>query len=243
MGGDPIAVFVSLAAPRSLPQSWIDGFYRGLLGLARSCGVTLAGGDLAESPAGVLADIFVLGSVPKGGAILRSQARPGDRIYVTGTLGGAAAALEQLRSGKPGLLEPTAYPHHFFPMPRLLQGRAIRKLGLASAMIDISDGLSTDLAHICRESGVAARLDAARLPRALVGRPLREVDLRYALHGGDDYELLFTAPRGKPVPARVAHVPVHWIGEIRAGRPAIFLRENGKTAKLRPQGWEHFRTK
>jgi thiamine-monophosphate kinase len=110
-------------------------------------------------------------------------------------------------------------------------------------MIDISDGLSTDLAHICRESGVAAQVDVAALPRARVGRPLHAVDLRYALHGGDDYELLFTAPRGKSVPARVAHVPVHRIGEIRTGRPAIFLRENGKTRKLRPQGWEHFRTK
>jgi thiamine-monophosphate kinase len=243
MGGQPIAVFVSLAVPRTLPQSWIDGFYRGLLGLARTCDVTLAGGDLAESPAGVLADIFVLGSLPRGRAILRSRARPGDQIYVTGTLGGAAAALEQLRSGKRRLLNPAAYPEHFCPMPRLLQGRAIRKLGLASAMIDISDGLSTDLAHICRESGVAAQVDVAALPRARVGRPLHAVDLRYALHGGDDYELLFTAPRGKSVPARVAHVPVHRIGEIRTGRPAIFLRENGKTRKLRPQGWEHFRTK
>jgi thiamine-monophosphate kinase len=240
MGGNPIAVFVSLAVPRNLPQSWMDGFYKGLLKLARSCDVTLAGGDTAESPAGVLADIFALGSVPRDSAILRSQARPGDRIYVTGTLGGSAAALRQLRSRKTISPTPTEYPQHFFPVPRLLQGRAIRKLGLASAMIDISDGLSTDLAHICRESGVAAQLDVAAIPRAHARRSLREVDLADALHGGDDYELLFTAPRGKTVPARIAHVPVHQIGEIRTGPPAIFLKENGKMRKLRPQGWEHF---
>ena len=192
MGGQPLAVFLSLALPRNLPQSWVDGFLRGLLMLASEFKVRLAGGDTAESPGGVIADIVVLGSVPKGKAVLRSGARPGERIYVTGELGASAATLDLLASGKKA--RAADFPRHFHPVPRIEVGRFLREKGLVTAMIDISDGLSTDLGHICEESGVGAELDAEAIPVAKMGKSERKVDFRFALHGGEDYELLFTAP-------------------------------------------------
>jgi thiamine-monophosphate kinase len=245
MGGEPVAAFLSLALPRDLPQSWVDRFARGLIGLAERYGVTLAGGDTAESPNGILADIVVVGTVPKGKAALRSGARAGDRIYLSGELGGSAAAVWDMqkdrRKKSRRKLKPQEYPRHFFPEPRIELGRILRERGLISAMIDTSDGLSTDLTHICEESGVGAELQAEVIPRASVGKPLRQVDLRFALHGGEDYELLFTSPASKRIPSRIAGVPVTNIGHITRGRK-IFLRDrDGVGGELRPQGWEHFR--
>ena len=124
MGGEPVTAFLSLALPAKLPQAWIDGFTTGLFKLAREFDLTLAGGDTAQSPSRILADIVVLGSVPKGKAVLRSGARAGDRIYVTGSLGGSAAALNQLFSKRK--LAPKQFPKHFFPQPRIPQGRFLR---------------------------------------------------------------------------------------------------------------------
>jgi thiamine-monophosphate kinase len=236
MGGEPVAAFLSLALPRSLSQSWVDGFLQGLLKLAAEFKVNLAGGDTAEFPSGVLADIVVLGSVPTGKAILRSGARPGDRIYVTGELGASAATLALLSEKR---IRPADFPRHFCPMPRIAVGRFLREKGIASAMIDISDGLSTDLAHLCDESGVGAEIQAEAVPRAAIGKPAREVKLRFALHGGEDYELLFTAPRGKRVPSRIAGVAVNKIGEITRGRKVV-LERDGATQRFVAQGWEHF---
>jgi thiamine-monophosphate kinase len=237
MGGEPHAAFLSLAVPRNLPQAWIDRFIKGLLGLASAFNVTLAGGDTSESPHGVLADIVVVGSVPKGHAILRSKARPGDRIYVTGELGGAAAALGEFMAGRKAL--PEEFPRHFHPDPRVKVGQFLRKHRLASAMIDLSDGLSTDLAHICEESGVGAEILEAAIPRARIGTK-EKVALGRALHGGEDYELSFTAPRGKRVPNRIAGIAVTLIGEITRRRRVILKSPDGKRSRLRPLGWQHF---
>jgi thiamine-monophosphate kinase len=239
MGGEPLAVFLSLALPRKLPQSWVNQFMQGLLELAGECKVALAGGDTAESPAGVLADIVVLGSVPKGRAILRSGARPGDRIYVTGEVGGSAAALTEFFAGRRPA--PKSHARHFHPVPRLKAGRFLREKGLASAMIDLSDGLSTDLAQVCEESGVGAEILGSAIPRAAVGKTRAEVDLRQALHGGEDYELLFTAPRAKRVPNRIAGVRVSLIGHITRSQQVVLVDGNGDSRPLKPQGWEHFR--
>lgn len=244
MGGSPVAAFLSLALPRDVPQAWVGRFTRGLIRLAERYRVTLAGGDTAESPGGVLADIVVLGTTPSGQAILRSGARPGDEIYVSGELGGSAAAVLELRKStgkKPRWLSPRAYPRHFFPEPRIALGLVLRKKHLASAMIDTSDGLSTDLAHICEESGVGAEIDAEALPRASIGQPSRQVDLELALHGGEDYELLFTAPPSKRLPQRIAGVSVTRIGRITRGSKIFLLsRAHGKV-ELEARGWEHFR--
>lgn len=214
---------------------------RSLIGLAERYGVTLAGGDTAESPKGILADIIIVGVTPKGKAVLRSEARPGDYIYVSGNLGGSAAAVWKMQQKPRRKLNAREYPRHFFPEPRIELGRILREKGLVSAMIDTSDGLSTDLAHICKESGVGAELEVETIPRARVGKPVREVDLEFALHGGEDYELLFTAPRNKRLPSQIAGVPITQIGEITRGRKIVLTSRAGVTSKLEPRGWEHFR--
>ena len=201
MGGIPRAAFLSLALPAELPQSWVDKFVAGLLKLAAQFSVSLAGGDTAQSPAGILADIVVLGSVPAGQAILRSGAQSGDFLYVTGTLGSAVAALNQLRDGKK--LRPRSHPKHFYPEPRVAVGQFLREKNLVSAMVDISDGLSTDLGHICEESGTGAVVYAEALPAAS-GKD----GLTLALHGGDEYELLFTARPERRIPKQIAGVPI-----------------------------------
>ena len=235
MGGEPLAAFLSLALPGDLEQNWVDDFIRGVLKLASKFKLPLAGGDIAQSLGGVLADIMVVGSVPQGKAALRSGASAGDRIYVTGTLGGSAAALALLRQGRK--LRPRDFPQHFAPMPRIEVGRVLRQKKLATAMIDISDGLSVDLRHICEESGVGARIDARRLP--LGGEPItrRLVNESFALHGGEDYELLFTAR--KQVPVNIAGVPITCIGEITRERLVVVAR-GGRETELKQRGWEHF---
>ena len=237
MGGKPVTAFLSLAVPSDLAQSWVRSFLRGLMKLAARSGVTLAGGDTAQSPEGILADIIVVGTVPRGQAILRSGARAGDRIYVTGELGGSAAAVRQMEKAK---ISPRDYPRHFYPEPRVEIGRALREKKLATAMIDTSDGLSTDLSHICEESGVGAEIEASAIPRSQVGRPSHFVDLGLALHGGEDYELLFTAPAGKKFPGKIARVAVTQIGRITRAKAIILCSTEGTRQKLQPHGWEHF---
>ena len=239
MGGEPVATFLSLAVPAKLPQAWVDGFTRGLLKLAREFGVRLAGGDTAQSPVGILADIVVLGSVPKGKAVLRSGARPGDRIYVTGSLGESAAALDLLFSKRK--LPAKQFPKHFFPQPRVSQGRFLRAKNFASSMIDISDGFSTDLNHICEESGVGAEIWEEAVPRGIIGKDREPVNLKFALHGGDDYELLFTATSRGRVPSQISGVPVTCIGEITRGTKAFIVSKSGKRSLLKAGGWQHFR--
>ncbi len=235
MGGEPLAAFLSLALPPTLPQTWMNAFLRGLLKLAAEFNVTLAGGDTSASQSGVLADIVVVGSAPKGRAILRSGARPGDRIYVTGALGRAAATLRVLESGKR-----EARPERFSPTPRIHAGQILRRKSLASAMIDLSDGLSTDLSHICQESGVGAEVWEQAVPRAQVGRRCPEVTIDDALHGGEDYELLFTARPKTHVPRAIAGVPVTRIGEIVKVRELRRISPSGQRSPLEARGWEHF---
>ena|SRR6185437_2066847 len=238
MGGDPVAVFLSLALPAGMPQRWVDGFLDGLLKLAKQFRVPLAGGDTTQSPAGIFADIVILGSVPRGKAILRSGARPGDRIYVTGTLGGAAAEINNLYR-RTRRVRKSRKESLGLPQPRVAVGRTLRERNLATAMIDISDGLSTDLSHICEESGVGAELWERAIPRANFRR--HPVDLQFALHGGDAYELLFTARKATRVPARIEGVPITAIGEITQGKKMALITSDVGRKPLRAQGWEHFR--
>ncbi len=243
MGGEPVATFLSLALPSDLPQRWVDEFLNGFRRLARRFGVPLAGGDTAQSPAGakgsILADIVVVGSVPAGKAVLRSGARPGDDIYVTGNLGLGVAVLNRLRSRAPKRAARMGRGErkHYYPTPRLEVGQWLRQRRLPSAMIDISDGLSTDLSHICEESRCGAWLAQAAVPVA------PGCSLEDALHGGDEYELLFTAPAGKHdrIPDRIAGVPVRWIGTVTR-KAGMWLVAPGMQARTRlePKGWEHF---
>jgi thiamine-monophosphate kinase len=237
MGGEPIAVFLSLALPARIPQKWVNGFFEGLLKLANKFHVPLAGGDTTQSPDRILADIVVLGSAPQGQAILRSGARPGDRIYVTGALGAAAAETDFLYSHAHE--KASNRIRGTLPQPRLTVGRILRERKIATSMIDISDGLSTDLSHICEESEVGAELWQQATPRGKLRG--REVDLRFALHGGDAYELLFTAKRTVRVPTSIDGVPVTAIGEVTRTKNMIIIDPAHARRVLRPQGWEHFR--
>ena len=233
MGGTPHSAFLSLALPHDLPQRWVDDFIRGFLKLAKRYSVTLAGGDTAQSPDGILADIIVVGAVPTGKAVLRSSARVGDLIYVSGTIGASVATLQELRSGKK--LRPAVHPRHFYPDPRIAIGQYLREKKLASAMIDTSDGLSTDLGHICDESSVGAVIDQSALPAVS-----SEDGLQFALHGGEDYELLFTAPLNRRIPRQIAGTPITRIGEITRARQIKLKTHDGHSQPLKPAGWQHF---
>jgi thiamine-monophosphate kinase len=235
MGGIPRFAFLSLGLPRGIELGWVDEFFRGFFRLAAKTGVVLAGGDTGASPSGVLADIMVMGEVPRGTAVLRSGARPGDTVWVSGKLGGAARALALLRKG--GKISPrqTALQPLFYPRPRLEIGRQLRERGLASAMMDLSDGLSIDLARLCKASGVGARIDEASVPRHA------STPLDMALHGGEDFELLFTVPRAKlsGVPRQLCGVPLSQIGEITKGKDLRLVK--GKSERSLPiRGFEHF---
>ena len=236
IGGEPLAAFLSLALPNDLDQSWADEFLKGLLALARRHKLPLAGGDIAQSPAGVLADITVLGSVPKGRAVLRSTARPGDLVYVTGALGASAAVIEALYAGLQ--LDRSKLDAHFYPQPQLAVGRYLRENRIATAMIDVSDGLSTDLTHICDESRVGAVINENAIPLATLTTP--RVNLRHALHGGDDYQLLFTARPKASVPKRIAGVVITQIGEITLRRKLLIRGADESSRELKSEGWQHF---
>jgi thiamine-monophosphate kinase len=265
MGARPVAAFLSLGVPRELTmaagpdgartnagaytrtygRSWVQRFLDGLLALAEIHKTPLAGGDLAESPIAV-ADVILVGAVPQGRALLRSGAHPGDLLYVTGALGGAAAGLSRLAElASTASMKPPRIPKklaaklapHLFPQPRIAQGLWLQRRGLSKAALDLSDGLSTDLAHLCEESGVAAEVDAALLPIHTAAT------LAQALHGGEDYELLFTAPPTARLPRTIADVRVTRIGRIvkqRKGQPDLTLITEQGPQPMEPRGWEHF---
>jgi thiamine-monophosphate kinase len=250
MGAQPLAAFLSLALPRSVAadRRWVSSFLDGLLALANEYNVPLAGGDTSESPGDfVLADIVLLGSAPAGTALRRSGARPDDGIYVSGRMGGAAAELEELTRDPKLFRNATSREHHphLFPQPRLATGQALLRRGLATACIDLSDGLSTDLAHLCTASGVAAEIRLAALPLDPHARRLGTKRARHAaLHGGEDYELLFTASAKALLPKTLGGVRLTRIGTVlRASqrRPQIVaISANGARQPLEPGGWEHF---
>lgn len=238
MGGQPLAAFLSLATPADLRQKWIDGFLSGFLALAQRTGTTLAGGDIAQSRHGILADVMVVGSAPAGKAVPRSGARPGDVIYVTGALGASASILRRLYAGERRLPDPRsknkADRKHFFPEPCLPVGRYLRERKLAHAMIDISDGLSTDLSHICQASGVGAVINQLLVPLA-PGATLHD-----ALHGGEDYELLFTASPKAKVPVEIRGVPVTEIGWVTKEKNVLISDLKTRSRQLAAEGWQHF---
>lgn len=269
MGARPVAAFLSLAVPVELTggrpgaRSWVEQFLDGLLALATCFHVPLAGGDTAQSPrmkmpggthAGQFAaDIVLIGAVKRGRALLRAGALAGDLVYVTGWLGGAAAelmALERAPRKFRSFSHATAGHPHLYPQPRLGVGRKLAALGNVTSAIDVSDGLSTDLDHLCEESGLSAELDAAAIPlhplaiQALASGWVPSA-LNLALHGGEDYELLFTAPPGARIGKTIAGVPVKRIGRMKArrsGQPRMsMLTERGKREVVPVGGWEHFR--
>lgn len=265
MGARPVYSLVSLALPEEVWHSdFKDKFYEGYLTLADRFGVTLAGGDISRSEEKIVIDSIVAGEVSSGSAIMRSGARPGDQIFVTGTLGSAAAGLKLIElgarlseprlvgvaGGPPGESDEDAIQalllSQLSPTPRVGWGIVLGTERLASAMIDISDGLSSDLTHLCTESGVGAVIESASIPVdknviKLCGR--RALDpLSLALHGGEDFELLFSvSPQNVArLPKRVDGVEISLIGEITDKAGAIRIREKNREWDLSPEGFEHF---
>ncbi|MDT4967878.1 MAG: thiamine-monophosphate kinase [Acidobacteriota bacterium] len=257
MGALPRYSMLSIGVPQEVWKSnFVDEFYEGYLSLARSHRVELIGGDVSQTPERVVIDSIVLGDLGRRTAISRSGAQPGDHIFVTGSLGGAAAGLQLLEHGaclstsarrsKSVRAADSLLLRQLCPQPRVEWGLALNKARLATAMIDISDGLSSDLSHLCRESNVGARLDAKKIP---IDPSLIDVHQRIAfdpvelaLNGGEDFELLFTIPPRnlKRLPPHLGDVPVTYIGDITEDAGRISLIDGPTVRDLAPRGFSHF---
>lgn len=258
MGARPRWALLSVGFCQDRWQSnFKDELFGGYLALADRYGVTLAGGDVSSSQE-IVIDSILIGEATSGQSILRSSARPGDQIFVTGSLGGAAAGLKLIElgarisqqeadgSGEEADAINSLLLRQLSPQPRVGWGIVLGEEQLATSMIDISDGLSSDLHHVCDESKVGATIDAAALPLDehvvhLCGR--RALDpLSLALHGGEDFELLFTvAPENVArLPKRVDNVPISRIGEVTSPTDGILIREKSRSWQLDPQGFSHF---
>jgi len=252
MGGVPRYCLTSIGIPDHISVEQIKDFYRGFHSLMKSHKTVLVGGDTCHSSQGMVISVTVLGEIEKTKMLARSGAKPGDRIFVTGTLGGSAAGLDILKNGIKGQKSKSKTAEakrlikkHISPIARIAEGRAIALSGCASAMIDISDGLSSDLSHICEQSGVGAEIRSDRLPISpslmkLSGRLTMPV-LFYALSGGEDYELLFTVPPGKMKRLESLNISVTEIGMIKQGKTVILLDGRNRKSRLQPCGYDHFR--
>lgn len=251
MGGEPKCFLLSLGIPKSRTGQWLNGFLKGLQQAANAFRCQLVGGDTTRHSS-VLINVTAIGEVPAGRAALRSTARPGDMVFVSGTLGRAELGLRFLRRGTGSQLRnDVALKKHLYPEPRIALGRWLSSHGIASAMMDLSDGLSTDLTRLCTASHVGARIEAARIPVATLFRSRgsgrrgsQKNPLEFALNGGDDYELLFTVRPTKAhrVPAAFHGIRLSRIGAITSGRELILRLANGRETLLLARGWDPFRT-
>lgn len=264
MGGTPLYYLASLALTGGEGSDGLTELYRGFESAAMPHGVRAIGGDTCRSTGPVVISVTIIGEAGPKGPVLRSTARPGDDIYVTGTLGDSAAGLVILRArpggkwteagGQGGHGNAASDAHaaylvsrHLRPSARVTAGMLLGGSGLASAMIDVSDGFSSDLGHILDESGVGAVIDRENLPVSgvLSGLLGRSKAVRSALHGGEDYELIFTARPGarKKVAALLkdAGTAVSLVGKVTLQKGAYLLSRKGAVSALRPRGYEHFR--
>ncbi len=257
MGATPRLFLLTLALPARRSGAWLDRFLEGMSRAARELGMRLAGGDTSGSRT-ISISITVLGEVASGRAVTRSGARPGDIIYVSGRLGGAQLGLELVKNSGPrafkrilkdqfGIIQP-----HLYPKIRVALGAWLGQRGVASAMMDISDGLSSDLARLCPASGAGARVWAERIPCVVIpGGIAKQIGklkldpLEMALNGGDDYELLFTVPpqRAKGLRGAPGFRELAAIGEIERGKQITLVVADGRARRLPPGGWDSFREK
>jgi thiamine-monophosphate kinase len=245
MGGEPRFFLLSLALPESHAGKWLDGFLKGLGSAARRFDCGLAGGDTTRNRE-ILISVTVTGEVPTGRAVLRSGAKPGDLIFVSGRLGEAALGLQSLRSGRAsGHRKNPWIKKHLYPEPRVALGRWLARKRLATAMMDLSDGLSTDLSRLCAASKVGARITIDKIPKVnLPDRKGRSQDdvTELALHGGDDYELLFTIrPRqAGHLPSALEGLRLSCIGEITREGKLSAIGPGGREARFTAGGWDPF---
>jgi thiamine-monophosphate kinase len=231
MGGSPLCFLLSLSLPESLGLVWLKQYIDGMFRASKTHGAPCVGGDVARS-GHFSAAITVVGDVPRGKALMRTGARPGDLLFVSGSLGGSALGLSRLLASSRA--RGAAVERHLFPGPRLTLGRLLREKLKATAAMDLSDGLSTDLARLALASKVKAEVDADAIP-VFPGASAEQ-----ALHGGEEYELLFTVRPGRRVPALMAGVRLSCIGRILPGR-GVGLKTARGTESLEPGGFQHFR--
>jgi thiamine-monophosphate kinase len=248
MGGAPRCFLLSLAMPETHTGLWLDLLLGGLRRASRKFQCVLAGGDTTRRDK-ILINITVVGEVRAGSAVLRSGARADDILYVSGRLGEAELGLQILRRTKGAASKNSPLTRkHLYPEPRLALGQWLSKKGLATAMMDLSDGLSSDLPRLCAASAVGARLEKVKIPqvqpRDLALKHGRD-PLQLALHGGDDYELLFTVPprKAKLLPKSFRGVALTPIGKITQERVLLVLEKNGRASRFTPGGWDPFRRK
>ncbi|MEX2208605.1 MAG: thiamine-phosphate kinase [Myxococcota bacterium] len=247
MGARPLGCLLTLGVPEDVQPARLDGFVSGLLGRARASHCPLVGGDTVRAPVWMIA-VSVVGALAPGRALLRSGARAGDRILVTGELGGAAAGLALLSGpGASTPLERRLVARQLRPRPPFTAGAALVRARLSRAAIDISDGLAADLGHVARASGVAARVEVERVPQAeglaRAASRLGVDPLVLALAGGEDYELVFAAPPRGPAAdgyARKLGCPVTEIGVFAKGR-GVQLTRGGRPYSLALPGFAHFK--
>jgi thiamine-monophosphate kinase len=243
---------ISIGVPEDVWQTeFVNHFYDGLLELANHYGVQLIGGDTSRTNESIVIDSVVVGECATGKAVMRSGATPGDQIFVTGSLGAAAAGLRLIERGAHLADEDSQKLDHVLirqlrPEPRVGWGIVLGEERLATSMIDLSDGLSSDLNHLCEASGVGALIDSSLLPIhnrvvELCGR--RALDpLQLALHGGEDFELLFTVKTADVarLPRRVDGVELKRIGEVSKASDGVRISEGPRIWDLKPGGWKHF---
>jgi thiamine-monophosphate kinase len=247
MGGESRCFLLSLTIPASLTRRWLDEFLLGLRRVSAKFQCPIAGGDTTCREE-ILINVTVLGEVQPGRVVLRSGARPGDLLYVSGRLGEAEMGLRLLNRGKgPANRKNPLTKKHLYPEPRVALGQWLAANGLASAMMDLSDGLSTDLPRLCTASGVGACVTAAKVPMVRSsGRNFKigADPLDIALNGGDDYELLFTVPpsRTRFLSRFFRGIPLTSIGVVSSGKQIVLADEHGREHPLHPRGWDPFRT-
>lgn len=243
MGGTPRCFLLNLAIPSSCTGVWLAGFLGGLRRATKKIGCALAGGDTTRQER-VLINVAVIGEVAAGRAVLRAGARPGDLVFVSGRLGEAELGLRQLRKGRVKFRSTDAVLRkHLYPEPRIALGNWLARNRLVSAMMDLSDGLSTDLARLCEASHVGAVVAEGALPGP---EGLAQAEAaRLALHGGDDYELLFTIrpheiPRFRRLWKGDLKLPISCVGTIMKKRKVLLVKDAGGAEELLPGGWDPF---
>jgi thiamine-monophosphate kinase len=248
MGGRPRCFLLSLALSGSCTGRWLDQFLLGLRRASDQLNCPLAGGDTTQRNE-ILLNVTVVGEVRSGRALTRSGARPGDKIFVSGTLGEAERGLQALRKMRRVRPADPLLQKHLYPEPRLALGQWLAQHRIATAMMDLSDGLSTDLPRLCAASAVGARIDLARLPVSHSRPPKKTFRatatrdaLDFALNGGDDYELLFTVPpvKARKLPSRIKGLLITQIGEITRERKLLLMQPDGPPRPLKDRGWNPF---
>lgn len=248
MGAKPVWSMISIGIPEAIWKTdFVEKFYEGYMTLAKKYNVEIVGGDVSKTPDKIVVDSIAAGEVKKGRAVLRSGARAGDLIYVTGTLGGAAAGLKLLENGENfnDSANQKLLLRQLAPNPQIEIGRILGEKNLATAMIDLSDGISSDVAHLCFQSKIGAKIYVERIPvQAEISdsKFFTEDKILLALNGGEDFELLFTvnAKKNFQLEKMLENYQISRVGELTANAGIIELISPDKTTILEPKGFRHF---